>query len=91
MTTEDMSSVIYEKKPVKSSIDTLQHFATHGILQHTATHCNTHEKKSVKSSIDTLQHFATHGTLQHTTTHHNTATHCNTLLHTPKEICEKQH
>jgi len=64
----------------------LQHTATHcNTLQHTATHCYTLQHTS--AHFNTLQHTAARrNTLQHTATHcntlHRTATHCNTLQRT---------
>jgi len=58
-----------------------------GMVQHTATHCNTHIPH-IHVMCGMLQHTATHcNTLQHTHSTHtrnvrNGATHCNTLQHT---------
>jgi len=62
------------------------------LLQHTATHCNTHvqkyeDRRKAEMSVLLPDHTATHcNKLQHTATHCNTlqhtATHCNTLQRT---------
>jgi len=70
---------------ISFSIGVLQHTATHcNTLLHTATHCNTLQHTA--THYNTPHHIATHGnTLQYT------ATHCNTLQHTATHFNAMQH